>query len=456
MYFERIVSEGLAHYSYIFGDAGEAIVIDPRRDCEVYVEKAQERGLRITHVLETHRHEDFLVGSAVLAGMTGARLWHADSQWEYRYGEAAREGQAWRLGTHSLEALATPGHTPGSLSYLLRFGGGEPWMIFTGDALFAGEAGRVDLMGPEKMRQMAALLHESIFSKILPLGDGVMLMPAHGSGSACGSSIASREWTTIGIERRLNPRLKKPDREAFMAEMAMALERPPYFRRMEELNLLGPGAMPQLPPPVTAGEFAARMESGEGEALLLDTRDELEYNAAHVPGSAFIWEEGLSSYAGWFLDYDRPLLLITGKGGPSSAARQLVRLGFDDIRGWLAGGLLGWHNAGFESKPVSTMMPQQLCDLLERKEELCILDVRGEEELKADGKIPGSTNIHITLLPERLNEVPGCERLFIFCGTGKRSTIAASLLERSGRRPPPTVILGGIAGWKMEACPLQK
>ena len=235
MIFERIVSEGLAHYSYLAGDKNEALVIDPRRDVEVYVEKATKAGMRIAHILETHRNEDYLVGSMELADRTGAEVWHADSQWDYRYGRSVQPGQKWKAGRLEFEAIPTPGHTPGSMSYLLRDPTGLSSMVFCGDALFAGEVGRIDLMGREKAAENAGQLFDSLFGKLLPLGDEVIVCPAHGAGSACGESISERLWTTIGLERKHNPRLQAKGKTEFVATLLNSQpERPPYFSRMEK------------------------------------------------------------------------------------------------------------------------------------------------------------------------------------------------------------------------------
>jgi hydroxyacylglutathione hydrolase len=257
MLLERIGSPGLAHYSYLIGDRNEGLVIDPRRDCEIYVEKATAAGMRIVNIFETHRNEDYVIGSQGLASLTDAEIWHADAQWEYGYGSAAKPGQRWRTGRLEVEAIATPGHTPGSMSYLLRDSGGIPWMVFTGDALFAGDVGRTDLLGRERSADNAALLYHSIFDKLFPLGDEIIVCPAHGAGSVCGESIAERLWTTIGIERKFNPKLQAKTTEEFMAVMMKSqLERPPYFRRMEEVNLSGAPAMRVAAPlPLPPGEF---------------------------------------------------------------------------------------------------------------------------------------------------------------------------------------------------------
>ncbi len=240
MLFQRIEVPGLAHYSYIAGDGTEAVVIDPRRDCRIYDRIARSSRMSVRHILETHRNEDYVAGSRELAELTGAEIWHADSELDYSYGSPVRDGQIWEAGSLKVQAIATPGHTPGSMSYLLHDQEGHPWICFTGDCLFAGDAGRVDLMGMDKAEEMAGMLYSSIFSRLLPLGDGVLVCPAHGPGSVCGSGITARTITTMGLERKHNPRLQHDNRRAFIETMVEEQERPPYFRKMEKLNLEGP------------------------------------------------------------------------------------------------------------------------------------------------------------------------------------------------------------------------
>ncbi|MDH4209462.1 MAG: rhodanese-like domain-containing protein, partial [Anaerolineae bacterium] len=329
--------------------------------------------------------------------------------------------------------------------------GGEPWVVFTGDVLFAGDVGRVDLLGMDRAEELAGQLHHTLFGKLLALGDGVMVCPAHGAGSACGTAIAERLWTSIGLERRLNPRLQLASVREFVTSVAHELERPPYFRRMEEWNLAGPpvlGTLP-LPRPLEPGEFARRSE----EALVVDTRSELGFASAHVPGSLFIWLGRLPGFAGWFLPYDRPLLLVSETENPEQATRLLLRLGYDHLAGYLAGGMLAWHTAGLESSSLRTVTVQQLCHLLDEGQETSILDVRSQEELETVGRIPGAQHIHITLLPQHLTEVPRDKTVYIFCGSDLRSTIAASLLQQAGWEDL-VVVLGGIAAWNSITCPL--
>ena len=451
MLFRRFVSKGLAHYSYLIGDRDRAVVIDPRRDCEVYIETAVSEGLQLTHVLETHRNEDYVTGSTELAARTGATVLHsAYDGLPYAYGEPIEDGSAFQIGRLRLVALHTPGHTPGHMSYVLHDALGAPWMVFTGDTLFAGEVGRTDFMGIENLPKMTGLLYDSLFEKLLPLGDGVLVCPAHGAGSVCGSGIADRFWTTIGLERQLNPRLQFTNRDAFIQSVGRVLPRAPYFHKMEELNLTGAPLLGRLPvaKPLSALEFAELSP----DAWVVDTRMPLSFAAAHVPGAVALWEKELPTYAGWFLDYDRPVLLVGDQPDRSTVIRYLVRLGFDQIVGYLVDGMLGWHRAGLESCSLRTVTVQQLCHLLDDDQDPAILDVRSAEEVATE-EIPGAQHIHVKELPGRMGEIPEDREVYVFCGSGVRSVIVSSLMRRAGRENM-TVVLGGLSGWNSASCPL--
>lgn len=452
MLFQRIESAGLAHYSYLIGDRQEAIVIDPRRDCDPYIEITEKEGYRITGILETHRNEDYLIGSVDLASRTGAEVWHAEPELQYRYGKTVNDGREWKVGRLKVKALHTPGHTSGHMSYLLHDSRGNPWILFSGDALFAGDVGRTDLAGTDRTPEMTGLLYDSMFKRIIPLGDHVIVCPAHGSGSVCAASIADRVWTTIGMERLYNPKLRYTQREDFIKNNGQALEVPPYFRKMEELNLNPPPLrnLP-VPTPLPAGEFLKKSRAG----IVLDSRLDLDFGAAHVPGSLSIWMDGVPSFAGWFIGYDRPLFLVGETEKIEEVVRMLVRMGYDRIAGSLAGGMLAWHMAGEESASNGMEPVQALCGRIDAGGEFCILDVRSEDELEKEGRIPAALNIHITQLPVNLHRVPKDRPIHIFCGSGLRSTIAAGILQREGWKDV-TVILGGMAGWKSKTCPIQK
>ena len=452
MLFERIESTGLAHYSYIIGDLKNAVVIDPRRDCDVYIRLATKEGLRISHILETHRNEDYVIGSVELASRTGAEILHADGELDYQYGQPVEDGQKIRVGRYTIEAMSTPGHTPGSMSYLLHDPSGAPWIVFTGDALFAGDVGRTDLPGLDLMTEMTELLYDSLVNKLLTLGDEVIVCPGHGAGSVCGVDIADRPVTTIGIERKTNPKLQFTDKDEFIEKVGKEHERPPYFRKMEELNVAGApilGSLP-VPAPLTPGEFANASE----KASILDTRMELSFGAAHVPGSLNIWLDGLASFAGWFLTYDHPILLVNETNDPEETARILIRMGYDNLPGFLSGGMLKWHMSGKESGSVQTLTVQKLCEHLDKGEKPWILDVRSQGEIDSGGVIPDGHHIHITRLPEKIEDIPRDKPITVFCGSGLRSMVAASYLKREGWSYL-TVILGGLSGWKSSSCPIQ-
>ena len=450
MLFKRIISEGLAHYSYLLGEGKTALVIDPRRDCQVYIDEAHAAGMRIAHILETHRNEDYVIGSTELAARTGAQIWHADGELDYAYGQPAQEGQTWNLGGYTLEALATPGHTPGSMSYLLHDVEGFPWMVFTGDTLFAGDVGRVDLPGLELMDEMANAQYDSVFNKLLPLGDEVIICPGHGAGSVCGAGIVDRAWTTLGIERQHNPKLQHTSREAFVQAMAVALERPPYFRKMEALNLSG-APMPALPSPrpLAPAEFAQAAR----DAQVLDVRLEYSFGSVLVPGAFSIWLGGVPGFAGWFLSYDKPLLLVAEENQVEDIVHKLVRMGYDNVAGFLSGGMHDWVAAGLDCDTISTVTVQQLCHLLDAEDDPWILDVRSDKELAAF-RIPAAHHIHLTELPQRMGEVPQDRPVYLFCGSGQRSMTAASLLKRAGWAKIH-VVLGGMSGWRSISCPLE-
>ncbi len=453
MLFERIESEGLSHYSYLIGRDGEAAVIDPRRDCQIYAERAARQGMRIRYILETHRNEDYLIGSVELASITGAEIWHADAQWDYRYGRPVTDGQEWRIGHLKIRALLSPGHTPGMMSYLLHDDEDAPWILFSGDALFAGDVGRVDFMGSDRLDEMAALLYGTLFERLLPLGDGIIVCPAHGPGSVCASAISDRVWTTIGLERCHNPKLQFCEPYKFIAAAAKDLEKPPYFSQMERLNLEGspmPEGFPVLTP-LSPSEFKERMNKG----IVVDTRTPESFGGSHIKNALSIWVDGLPSFAGWFLPYDKPLLLVVDEGEEEKAVSFLTRLGYDSIAGKLSGGMLSWHKAGEETVSHRTVTVQELCTVLDSGGLSCLLDVRSREELEKDGRIANALHIHITELPQHFAEVPKDRPVYVFCASGLRSTIAASLLEREGW-DDVKVVLGGFTGWNSSVCPLQK
>jgi hydroxyacylglutathione hydrolase len=251
MFLEKIKSEGIAHLSYILGDGLDAVVIDPRRDCGIYAEIAAQQGVRITRIFETHRNEDYIIGSQDLARRTGAAIYHGKAL-DFSYGEGVCEGDTFEVGDLHLKILETPGHTFESISIVVtdKNYGEDAVAVFTGDALFIGDVGRTDFF-PDQARKVAGALYDSIFANLLPLGDQTIIYPAHGAGSSCGDSMAAREFSTIGHERLHNPVLQKKDRDSFIDfKVHEHHYLPPYFKKMEQYNQFGSPPLHSLPQPV--------------------------------------------------------------------------------------------------------------------------------------------------------------------------------------------------------------
>lgn len=449
MIFERIKSEGLAHLSYFIGSEDEAVVIDPRRDCQVYVDLARREGMTIKYIFETHRNEDYVIGSLELKNLTNAEIYHGRGLEDFKYGNFVDEGQEFSIGKLKLTALHTPGHTDESMSYTLADleTGNEPAMVFTGDVLFVGDVGRTDLYGPEEVPRMASNLYDSIFNKILPLGDGVILCPAHGAGSVCGGAISKREYSTLGLERIMNPALQKTEKEEFVKfKIAEKLELPPYFAKMEQYNLQGPPLLQRLPVPdfLSPEKFKAEMEKG---AVVVDTRMPHSFGGAFIKDTYSIWLGGLPSFAGWVLPYDKPILLVLeDKEQLDTAVRYLVRLGYDNIAGLLNGGIAAWYIKALPIDSINLISVHDLKDKLEIGDEVVILDVRSDKEW-AGGHIKGARHIYVGHLEENLGNVPKDCPIVVYCGTSRRSNIAVSILKKHGYHKAFNV-LGSMTAWK--------
>lgn len=459
MLFKKVKAEGLAHFSYIFGDQTEAVVIDPRRDIDIYLEIAQKEGMKIKYIFETHRNEDYIIGSKALASASGAEIFHADGELDYQYGRLVSTQKDYKIGRLKLQAIHTPGHTKGSHSYLLRDYDQSPWILFSGDVLFAGDVGRIDFYGKDNIPEIAALLYDSLYNKILPLGEEVILCPAHGSGSVCGSQIAERELTTLGIEKRSNPYLQYENKEKFIKEVGKMESKPQYFKKMEENNL-NPSVNKDIPflPTLTAAEFEKEMKMED--TVVIDIRSDSNYASSHIPESIFLWEEILASFIGWFEDNDRKILLVNEGDYPQKAAATLFRMGYENLKGYLDRGMLSWHMAGKYSESTSIINVQRLCNYLDSnsKDEYILLDIRKEEERIEEGFITEAVEIPLTELQNNIEkiskEIDKDKDMYIFCGSGMRSMTAASLLEYKLDNKV-NVVLGGLNAWSSTSCPIK-
>jgi hydroxyacylglutathione hydrolase len=454
MFLEIVRSEGLGHLSYIFGDGGRAAVVDPRRDCDVYVDVAYREGAQITHIFETHRNEDYVIGSLELASRTDARIFHGGAL-PFDYGEDARDGDTFELGDIHITILETPGHTMESISLVLADTGfsGEPIAVFTGDALFIGDVGRTDFF-PDRAKAVAGLLYDSIFEKLLPLGDHVIVYPAHGAGSVCGSGMASREFSTLGYERRYNPVLQLTDRDAFIRRKTGEHHyQPPYFKKMEVFNLEGAPLIGNLPKPrpLSSDAFADRMAKG---SIALDIRSPEAIAGAHIPGSLAIPCEMLPSFAGWYVSHDNSVALVASRYEDVEAAvRHLARLGYDNVVGFLDEGLHGWEVSGRDYETIPALHAKNLKERIESSQSFVLLDVRARDEIEA-ARLSDCTSIYVGELPDRLDEIPSNRPITTFCGSGQRAIIAASILRGHGFEDVE-VCLGSMAACRAIGCPIE-
>lgn len=447
--FEPVYTEGLAQLSYVVGDtaAGVAAVVDPRRDVQVYVDIAHRSGVRLTHAIETHIHADFASGVHELAARLPLRI-AGGAQGGYGFDfQPLADGDTIALGGVRLQALHTPGHTPEHICLLLQddHQGDAPFGILTGDTLFNLDVGRPDLLGEAETRRLAAALHRSLFRRILPLGDRLEVFPCHGAGSACGKSIGDRRQSTIGNERRFNPALADRPEDRFIDWLLADMPEPPrHYARLKRLNAAGAPVTggPPVPMPLSPGEFA----KAAPQAVVVDIRSMLAFGGGHVPGAISIGlREEFPNWAGWMLPDDRPLLLVgDGPEDVAEAALQLYRIGLDRVEGYLRGGMNAWQNAALPLAHAAQWSVREL-DERRRDPQVGILDVRSDEEV-AKGRIPGATHIYLPHLEARLNELDASRTLAVYCGSGYRSSIAVSILQRHGFRSVANVP-GAWAAW---------
>lgn len=447
---------GLAQYSYAVSSNGEAIVIDPIRDVERYLGYAARNGVRIALVTETHIHADFASGARTLAEAAGAELALSayDDGERYRYGmthRKLREGEEMAIGELRLRVLHTPGHTPEHLSFLLFDDArsvSEPAALFTGDFLFAGSLGRPDLLGEQEKQRLARELYRSLHSRIASLPDGLQIYPGHGAGSLCGSGMSERADTTLGYERATQP-LFRLSEEAFVSEVLGSVPpMPAYYPRMKSLN--GEGA--PLPSslagerPLTPAEVARLAADG---AVVLDVRSSVAFGGAHIPGAINIGAgQNLSLWAGWLLDPSRGIVLVGDRNNLAESRRALFRVGLDRIEGYLANGMTAWIEDGrdFARTPqVSTS------EVRSRNDRTLVLDVRSAKEWEA-GHIEGAEHLTLGDLPNRLHQAPHGRAVVTVCGSGYRSSIAASLLHAAGH-PQVSSMNGGMAAWRAQQLP---
>ncbi len=461
MILQRFEVPGLAHYSYIVAGNGEAAVVDPKRDFDTYLDYAAANSLKITRILETHIHADYASGALELARATGAELWLSkyDTGEDFEYAFPHREfgdGDELRLGDLLIKPLFTPGHTPEHLSFILHDlkRGPHPLALLSGDFLFVGSLGRPDLLGEKAKRRLAEQLYESMKQRIATLPDGVEVFPAHGAGSMCGSGMGDQPMSTLGYERLNNMFFGHTDREKFIEHILSTVPPfPDYYRRMKRVNSAGPKLLGGIPGGEAIAPQGFRDLLQKQDAVVIDLRPPEAFGGAHIPGALSVGAgPTFAMWAAWVVPYDRPLLLVGGDGTDyESARRALVRVGLDDVRGALAGGMRAWIEAGFEQ----AHLPQASVAELQKRlgHGAFVLDVRTDAEWKS-GHLAGAQHIMAGYLAERLSELPKDKPIHVMCASGYRSSIASSVLRRAGFNDV-TNIAGGMAAWKQQNLPVE-
>lgn len=467
MILRRLYDDRLAQASYLVGCSatGEALVVDPNRDAEQYVRAAQQDGLRVTHVTETHIHADFVSGSRELAARTGARLHLSDEGgegWRYGYAREAdavllRDGDTFQVGKVRIEVMHTPGHTPEHLSFVVTdtAGADRPMGVLTGDFVFVGDVGRPDLLeraaGQEGTMEAAArTLFRSLrrFREALP--DYVQLWPGHGAGSACGKALGAVPQTTLGYEKLFNPALAATDEEEFVrAVLAGQPEPPMYFAEMKRTNRDGPRVLGGFRRPSRLPE--SRLEAAVEEGVtVVDTRPAAAYAHQHVPGTLSVpLGKSFTTWAGSVVPYGPPFFLIFGDADDAAvegAARDLAMIGLDAVAGYFGAEAVDeWIARHGRAGAIPDLDPEEL-EGRRLTGEVELIDVRNSSEYAA-GHIPGSRNLPLGRLAERLDEVPRDRTVVVHCQSGARAGVAAGLLQAAGIRSV-VHLAGDFAGWE--------
>ena len=454
MYFDQFYLGCLAHASYMLASEGEAVVVDPQRDVDLYVKAAAEHGVSIRHIFETHLHADFVSGHKELASRTGATIYMGAQAGATFPHVPVSDGFELKFGKALIRVLETPGHTPESICLVVTDSEktAAPWAVLTGDTLFIGDVGRPDLSPRHTPAQLAGLLYDSLHSQLMALPDSVLVYPAHGAGSLCGKNMRAERSSTIGTERLTNYALQIKSREEFITQLTSNLPaRPEYFSKDAEINRTGAAALSELLPlkAVSPGELVAMLRDGE---IALDVRPGDDFAAGHVPGSVNIALSGqFASWAGTVLGLTaHPVLIADTEEQVEEARLRLARVGIEALDGYLAGGVAAWKQAGLPLATVAQMTVDELSRGLE-SDSMRVLDVRRGPEWDA-GHIDGAAWWPLDNFKVSAPEIDHDAPLAVHCKGGYRSMIAASLLQRAGFKNVINVV-GGFDAWQAAKFP---
>ena len=455
MYFEQFYLGCLAHASYLLASEGEAMVVDPQRDVDLYLKAAAEHGSTIRHIFETHLHADFVSGHKELAARTGAKIYMGVQAGAKFPHVPVSDGFELKFGKVSIHVLETPGHTSESICLVVtdREKSIAPWAVLTGDTLFVGDVGRPDLSPRYRPAELARMLYDSLHTKLLTLPDNVLVYPAHGAGSLCGKNMRAELSSTIGTERLTNYALLIEGREEFIEQLTNNLPaRPEYFLRDAEINRTGASALSELPPLRAIEPLELERLLRESE-IALDVRSGDEFARAHVSGSVNIALSGqFASWAGTVLGLTAHPVLIADTDEQLTEARvRLARVGIEALDGYLAGSMAAWKQAGLPVAHTHQITPNELHSRLHGGDTQ-VLDVRRQGEWDA-GHIEGATWWPLDNFKVSPPEIARDRPLAVHCKSGYRSMIASSLLERAGFHQVINVV-GGFDAWQQAGLPV--
>ncbi len=439
MYVKQLYTGCLSEAAYYIESNGEAAIVDPLRDIDVYLQLAAERKATIKYIFETHFHADFVSGHWDLSKATGAPIVYGPTTQTKFPVHVATDKEIFNLGNLTIEVLHSPGHTLESCCYLLKDESEKNYCVFTGDTLFVGDVGRPDLAQKDAsltMEDLAGIMYESLQNKIIPLEDDVIVYPAHGPGSSCGKNLGPNTYSTIGTEKISNYALKESTKEGFIKVVTEGiLAPPPYFTINAMINKEGYENINSL---VEKSLTALSVEQFKNKATvdvtILDTRNATEFSKGFIPDSISIGLEGrFAEWAGSLLSYDNPILLVAEPGKEKEAIVRLARVGFENIEGFLNGGFETWKNA---SEKIDMIIDVEADELLMDKDfdsHLVVLDVRKPTEF-GDGHLPDAVNLPLSSMidPGNMATIEESQNLYVHCAGGYRSIIALSLLKRQG------------------------
>ncbi|SMP73567.1 MBL fold metallo-hydrolase [Desulfonatronum lacustre] len=459
--FESIQTDGIAQVSYLLGDdaEGTAAVFDPRPDVDCYLQLAREKQVSITHIFETHIHVDFVSGARELCTRAESAKIYLSHEGGARYGfehEGVADGDVFELGSALITARHTPGHSPEHMAYLLseKDHPEAPWGVLTGDSLFVSSAGRPDLLGRSREKELAEQLFHTLHDFYLKLDDGVIIYPTHAQGSPCGEDIGDRLRSTIGYERRFNAFLQFDNAESFIKHaLAGASPIPTYYPLMKTLNTKGPMVLGNLPPVRGLPPKFFQEAAQDHNNVLIDTRMMLAFGGGHIKGALSIGGLPiLSIWAGWLLDPGQPILLVLESDDTLEAiVRYFVRTGYTKFAGYLVGGMKAWNNAGL---PLESVGQKTVHEVQAAGKELQILDVRAPAEWK-DGHIPNARHVFLGELREHLGALDKDKPTAVYCDSGYRASIATSILQQHGFGNVCN-IPGSWQAWKNAGFPVER